>query len=92
MKLSHEIESKILEGRVNSEFISSTMSQYDNIVESIDEDIPSHICARVRNEYKTKKWLPTIINGIPKESPSSSLTSPKLSPLKRVSVSLVNVV
>jgi hypothetical protein len=64
-KLSHLIESKILEGDINHDFINSIVSSYDNITEGID-DVPSHICKRVRAEYATKKHLPTIINGISK--------------------------
>jgi hypothetical protein len=64
-KLSHTIESKILEGDINHDFINSIVSTYDNITENID-DIPSHICKRVRAEYATKKHLPTVINGISK--------------------------
>lgn len=65
-KLSHLIESKILESdTINHDFINSIVSSYDNITEGID-DIPSHICKRVRAEYATKKHLPTVINGISK--------------------------
>jgi hypothetical protein len=87
-KLSHLIESKVLEGNINSDFINSVITTYDNIVESIDDDVPSHVCTRVRNEYKTKKHLPTIINGIPKiSSPDISArnTSINISPLRRLS-------
>ena len=64
-KLSHLIESKILEGSINHDFIENIVATYDNITESID-DVPSHICKRVKAEYATKKHLPTIINGVQK--------------------------
>jgi len=65
-KLSHIIESKLLESdTINHDFINSIVSSYDNITEAID-DIPGHICKRVRAEYGSKKHLPTVINGIPK--------------------------
>lgn len=73
-----------MDGSINQ----SVMTSYDNIVESIDDDPPSHICEMVREQYKTKKHLPTIINGIKKESPSlSSCNSPvkSISPLRRLS-------
>ena len=64
-KLSHLIESKILENSINHDFIENIVSTYDNITEGID-DVPSHICKRVKAEYATKKHLPTIINGVQK--------------------------
>ena len=64
-KLSHSIESKLLEGDVNHDFINSIVSSYDNITEGID-DIPSHICKKIRAEYGSKRHLPVVINGIPK--------------------------
>ena len=65
-KLTHIIESKIIEtDTINHDFINSIVSSYDNITEGID-DIPSHICKRVRAEYASKRHLSVVINGIPK--------------------------
>ena len=89
-KLSHLIESKVLEGNINSEFINSIINTYDSIVESIDDEPPQHICNRVRNQYKTLKHLPTPCNGIPKNSPviSSINSHLPISPLRKLSICL----
>jgi len=90
-KISHLIESKVLEGNINKEFIDSIMVNYDNIVESIDDDVPIHICNRIYIQYSTKKHMPTILhNGERKSSISSFYYSPKASSrLKRLSAILL---
>lgn len=67
-KLSHSIESKLLdpEVEISNDFIHSIIDSYDLIVESIDFDIPNFILKSVHNKYKTLKSLPIICNGIPK--------------------------
>ena len=85
-KLSHLIESKVLEGNINQDFVNMVMTAYDNIVESLDADVPSHICNRVRKEYATKKHLPICINGIKKENNHSI----PCSPYRKLSTILLN--
>lgn len=68
LKLTSIIEQKFIsEDDVNIEFVNNIMNQYDNIVDTLDFDIPKFICNAVRKEYATKKTLPLIINGIAKE-------------------------
>lgn len=72
-KLTSVIEQKIIcEEEITPEFISRIMNEYDNIVESIDYDIPRFICISVRKEYATKKTLPLIINGVKKDEDQRS--------------------
>jgi hypothetical protein len=86
-KLNHTIQSKCLEGSFNKDFIDSIMTSYDNIVEQIDTDIPSHICKKIQTQYETKKHLPNIINsGVERKVSIVSFgSSPKRSPFKRFS-------
>lgn len=68
LKLTSVIEQKIIsEDAVNIEFVNGIMNTYDAIIDQLDYDIPKFICTAVRKEYATKKTLPLIINGIPKE-------------------------
>lgn len=68
LKLTSVIEQKIIsEEKVNVEFVNNIMNQYDNIVDTINYDVPKFICKSVRREYATKKTLPLIINGVKKE-------------------------
>ena len=83
-KITHIIESKVLESGINGEFINSITSAYDNIVESITEDIPPHICRRVHLLYRKKKHLPVIINGVNKEENNDILIRQN-SPLRKLS-------
>ena len=68
IKLQHEIEKYIVdEENPSKSFINELRDKYDNIVEGIQYEIPKHICNRVRNQYKEKRTLPIIINGIKKK-------------------------
>lgn len=69
LKLSSVIEQKLIneDDKITSDFVSSVIVQYENIVDGIDYDIPSYIAKRVRDQYATKKTLPLIINGIDKK-------------------------
>ena len=49
-KLSHLIESKILTGDIQHDFILMVIDSYDNLSSSVD-DIPLWICNRVRGQY-----------------------------------------
>ena len=76
-KLASVIEQKIIcEEEITAEFVNRIMNEYDNIVETIDYEIPRFIRNSVRNEYSHKKTLPLIINGIPKDETERS---PRLS-------------
>lgn len=66
-KLSSLIESKMVEGDITKDFITVVINTYDGITEGINDDIPSHICARVHKLYAGKKHLPILINGVKKE-------------------------
>lgn len=73
LKLTSIIEQKtISEEEVNIEFVNNIMNQYDNIVDTINYDVPKFICKSVRNEYATKKTLPLIINGVKKDEAERS--------------------
>lgn len=69
IKLSSIIEQKLIneDDTITSDFVGSIITQYDNIVDGIDYDIPQYICRSVRSEYSYKKTLPLIINGIEKK-------------------------
>lgn len=67
IKLGTDIEKKVIEeDETDMEFVQSIISSYNNIVEGIIYDIPKSICDSVRNEYKERKTLPLIINGVSK--------------------------
>lgn len=67
LKLYSLIELKILDNEnISTEYIKNTVSQYEQIVELIDFDIPVFIQKNVHNTYAGKKTLPLIINGVPK--------------------------
>lgn len=65
-RLSHKIEEKKLMNKIDEDFISNIIAQYENLVEGIDVDLPDFIKQSVRNEYKEKKSLPIIINNVHK--------------------------
>lgn len=68
LKLSSTIEQKLIsDEEISTDFVTSIINQYDNIVDGIDFEIPQYILDRVRNQYAGKKTLPVIINGIKKE-------------------------
>jgi hypothetical protein len=77
-RLGHLIEQKLINEYepISDEFILSIVSSYDNLTESINEDIPEHICINVRKLYARKRSLPNIINGVEKD------IGPKASELK----------
>ena len=67
-KIHSTIESKIINtDEITNDFLISLQNQYNNFEENINYDIPEYICNNVRNEYKTIKTLPTIINGVLKK-------------------------
>lgn len=65
-KLSHKIEEKKILNKIDAEFISSVILQYESITETIEHDFPDKIKRQVREEYKTQRTLPPIINHIKK--------------------------
>lgn len=69
LKLYAKIEEKLLheDEVIQKEFVRDIINEYENIVENLDYDIPSHISKRVRDTYKGKKTLPVFINDCKKE-------------------------
>ena len=65
-KLSHLIESKVLNEELTQDFVNSIVDSYDNYCENTDE-IPHHICAQIRKIYGGSKHLPVVANGIEKK-------------------------
>jgi hypothetical protein len=76
-KLSHFIEKKILDkNEINIDLINNIISEYTNIIENIEDEIPIHICNRINLIYNTYKTLPVIItsnNKIIKQSVNNIL-------------------
>lgn len=68
IKLSSEIEGKQLSNeRIEPSYVFSVIERYNNIEENLDYDIPRWILKATRKKWATKKTLPIIINGIPKD-------------------------
>ena len=65
-KLSHKIEEKKIMNKIDMDFISNVINQYETAVESIDFDFPESIKKAVRDEYKTQRTLPPVINNCKK--------------------------
>lgn len=85
MKLSSLVEAKMIDDEpIDVIFVNNCQNTYDSIVESLDFDLPEHICKSVRKEWATKKTLPLCINGIPKhpsQRSNSIINEIDLSPL-----------
>ena len=64
-KLSHLIESKVLNEELSQDFVNSIVDTYDNYCENTDE-IPHHICSQIRKTYGGVKHLPVVANGVEK--------------------------
>jgi len=82
-KLNNQIQAKILEGGINSDFTASIISAYDNISEDVD-DVPAHICKKIKLQYKDKH-MPTIIDSDPNESNQGRIVS---SSIEKIPMSL----
>ena len=66
-ELNHSLQTQIsLEESISKEYILNFIEKYDNIVSSMDFEIPEHIKKKIHDKYKTKKTLPIIINGVEK--------------------------
>lgn len=74
LRLHSKIEEKLLheDEVITHDFVKEIMTEYGNIVDGIDYDIPDFIAKRVREQYKTKKTLPVFINGVKKEDSNRS--------------------
>lgn len=85
LKLHSKIEEKLLHENeiITPDFVKEIMTEYGNIVDGIDYDIPDFIAKRVREQYKTKKTLPVFINGVKKDD---SNRSPTINNIKTMSI------
>ena len=67
IKLYNIIEKKkYSEDKISTDFIDNIISNYDNIVETINFTFPPFILKKIRTAYAEKKTLPIFINGIRK--------------------------
>ena len=67
IKLYNIIEKKkYTDKTISVDFIDNIISNYDNIVESINFTFPNFILKKIRTAYAEKKTLPIFINGIRK--------------------------
>lgn len=68
LKLTHQIEKINMDDEVlDKHIINEIRHEYDAIAETVQFEIPNHICKSVRDQYMTKKTLPLIINGVKKK-------------------------
>jgi len=63
-KLSHQIDSKITNERdkINNEYITGIVEDYDAIIESADIVFPLKIRKRIKNQYENKLSLPSSLS------------------------------
>ena len=63
-KLLHRIEDSIVNDRegLTTDILRNFISEYDNINENLDFDIPIHIKNKIKTRYYQKRTLPNILN------------------------------
>lgn len=61
-RLSHDID-KIVDNQITPEFLNLIISLYDNITDGINEDFPTSIIIKMKNEYSEteQRFLPLIL-------------------------------